>query len=53
MPAIIDTFKGFGAISIAEDIASYALKRQSGGKTSIFLFEFLRDFDGVWRIDSM
>jgi len=53
MPAIIDTFKGFGAVSIDEDIASYAVKRQSGGKTSIFLFDFLRDFDGVWRIDSM
>lgn len=53
MPAIIDTFKGFGAISIDEDIATYAVKRQSGGKTSIFLFDFLRDFDGVWRLDSM
>jgi hypothetical protein len=40
-------------VSIDGDIATYAAKRQADGKTRIFLIDFLRDFDGVWRIDSM
>ncbi len=53
LPHAMETFKGFGAIYLGAEIASYAVKRQSIGKTKIYMLDFLRDLDGVWRIDSM
>ncbi len=53
LPQIVDTFKAFGGVSMSSDIAEYALKRVINGKTKIYLLDFLRDGDGVWRLDSM
>ncbi len=53
MAQIMGSIKGYGAVSINEDIASYAVKKVRNGTTKIFLLDILRDHDGVWRIDSM
>jgi hypothetical protein len=53
LPQIVETFKAFGGVSMSSDIAEYALKRVINGKTKIYLLDFLRDGDGVWRLDSM
>ena len=42
-----------GATSFSRDVAEYALKRVINGKAKIYLFDYLRDGDGVWRFDSM
>jgi predicted butyrate kinase (DUF1464 family) len=52
MPQIVDTFAGFGGISLGNELATYALKRNAGDITKIFLIEYMRDIDGVWRLDS-
>jgi len=53
LPQIVETFKAFGGVSMSSDIAEYALRRDVNGKTKIYLLDFLRDGDGVWRFDSM
>ena len=53
LPKIVETFKAFGGVSISDDIAEYALRRDVNGKVKIYLLDFLRDGDGVWRFDSM
>jgi hypothetical protein len=52
LPQIVDTFSGIGGISLGNELATYALKRASGEDVKIFLIEYMRDSDGVWRIDS-
>ena len=52
LPDIVTSFKAFGGLDIGGDVAQYALKRSVNGKTKIYLIEFLRDGDGVWRLDS-
>ena len=52
LPDIVTSFKAFGGLDIGGDVAQYALKRSVNGKTKVYLIEFLRDGDGVWRLDS-
>jgi len=52
LPQIVDTFSGIGGISLGSELATYALKRAVGDGVKIFLIEYMRDSDGVWRIDS-
>ena len=52
LPQIVDTFAGIGAISLDNELAAYALKRIDGENIKIFMIEYMRDLDGVWRIDS-
>jgi hypothetical protein len=51
-PQIIETFTGFGGISLGNELATYAVRRDAGDITKIFLIEYMRDIDGVWRLDS-
>jgi len=52
LPQIVDTFAAIGAISLDNELAAYALKRIDGENIKIFMIEYMRDLDGVWRIDS-
>lgn len=40
-------------VSISEDIGEYAIVRNFNGQNRLYLIYFLRDADGVWRIDGM
>ena len=53
MPAIIGSYSAAQTMSITQDIGEYAINRTIDGVNSLFLIYFLRDVDGVWRLDSM
>jgi hypothetical protein len=40
-------------VSISEDIGEYAVLRLYNGQKRVYLVYFLRDADGVWRVDGM
>ena len=53
MPQIIASYSPLHRISIFGEIGEYAINRTIGGTNNIFLIYFLRDSDGVWRLDAM
>ena len=53
MPEIIASYSPLQRISISSDIGEYALTRLLEGKNQLFLIYFLKDDDGVWRLDAM
>ena len=53
MPVIIGSYSAVKGISITENIGEYAINRTIDSVNSLFLIYFLRDVDGVWRLDSM
>ena len=53
MPQIIASYSPLRRISITGEIGEYAISRPIGGKNMLFLVYFLKDVDGVWRLDSM
>jgi hypothetical protein len=50
---IVASYGSFWATRIGNDYAEYALIRSSSSNHQIFLIYFLRDEDGIWRVDSM
>jgi len=50
---LMASFSVPSATAIDSDIAEYAVNRVINGESRIFLIYFMRDLDGVWRIDSM
>lgn len=53
MPAIIGSFSPLQRASISSDVGEYASNRTIDGRNRLFLIYFLKDYDGVWRIDAM
>jgi hypothetical protein len=53
MPQIAATFSALQTVTVGGDIGEYAVNRTIGGVNRIFFIYFMRDFDGVWRLDSM
>ncbi len=53
MPEIIASYSPPQRVSITSDIGEYAVNRTINGENKIFLIYFLRDADGVWRLDAM
>ena len=53
MPEIIASYSPLQRISISSDIGEYAITRLLEGKNRLFLIYFLKDDDGVWRLDAM
>jgi PKD repeat protein len=53
MPQIIASYSPLRRISISESIGEYAVNRTINGRNKIFLIYFLKDPDGVWRLDTM
>ena len=53
MPVIIGSFSALQGSLLTSAVGEYAVNRTIDGVNRIFFIYFLRDFDGVWRIDSM
>ena len=53
MPAIIGSFSALQSSILSSTVGEYAVNRTIDGVDRIFFIYFLRDVDGVWRIDSM
>jgi len=53
MPDIIGSYSPLVTLTISDNVAEYGLKRTIDGQDRLFLVDFLRGDDGVWRVDSM
>jgi len=53
MPEIVASYSPMARISLSEDIGEYAIVRRDNGQNRVYLIYFLRDADGVWRVDGM
>ena len=53
MPDIIGSYSSLQRVSISSHVADYAINRTINGEDRIFLISFLKEDDGVWRIDEM
>ncbi|MBZ0092494.1 MAG: hypothetical protein K8F27_09770 [Sulfuricellaceae bacterium] len=53
MPQIVSSYSPPQSVSISSEIGEYAINRTIDGQNRIFLMYFMRDVDGVWRLDSM
>lgn len=52
-PEIVASYSLLRRVSISADIGEYAIVRPNKGKNQLYLIYFLRDADGVWRLDAM
>ncbi|HET7629873.1 MAG TPA: Ig-like domain-containing protein, partial [Candidatus Saccharimonadales bacterium] len=53
MPNIIGSYSPLAQASVASDFSEYAIRRTSNGQDRLFFIDFIKDGDGVWRLDSM
>lgn len=53
MSAIVNSFSPLQRSMISEDIGEYAINNTRDGQNWVFFIYFLKDNDGVWRLDSM
>jgi len=53
MPGIIASYSPMSRVSISGNIGGYAITRVVNGQKKLFLIYFLKDADGVWRLDTM
>jgi len=53
LPQIVGSFSQPQLMNITNEIGEYAINRTIDGVNRLFLIYFLRDVDGVWRVDSM
>lgn len=52
-PEIIASYSPLRRVSISENIGEYAINRTYLGQNRVYLIYFLKDADGVWRMDEM
>ena len=50
---IVATYSPLARLSVSESIGEYAISRPYQGQTRVYLIYFLKDADGVWRVDEM
>jgi hypothetical protein len=53
MPQIVPSYSPLQRVSVSAEIAEYAVNRTIDGQDWIFLIYFVKDPDGVWRLDAM
>jgi hypothetical protein len=53
MTEVVASFTAFQGVKIREGYAEYALNRTLNGENHLFLIYFLKDADGVWRLEAM
>lgn len=53
MPAIVGTYSPIKTVTSSYEIGEYAVNRTINGVNRIFFIYFVRDENGVWRLDSM
>lgn len=52
-PQIIASYSPLRRVSVSADIGEYAVVRRVNDQNRLYLIYFLRDTDGVWRVDGM
>ena len=52
-PGIVASYSPLAQSSLTQNIGEYAVTRLDGGVKRLYLIYFVRDANGVWRIDSM
>lgn len=50
---IVSSYSPPARLSVSESIGEYAVSRPDQGRTRVYLIYFLKDVDGVWRVDEM
>ncbi len=50
---IVASYSPLRQVSFSSDIGEYAVTRMAEGQKRLYLIYFLRDVDGVWRLDAM
>lgn len=53
MPAIVASYSSLEQVSLTGNVGEYAITRMDGTTKRLYLIYFMRDADGVWRIDGM
>ena len=53
MPEIVASYSSLKRVSVSENIGEYAINRSYQGQNRLYLIYFLKDADGVWRLDAM
>jgi hypothetical protein len=53
LPEIIASYSPLRRVSITASIGEYAVVRALDGQNHLFLVYFLKDADGVWRLDAL
>ncbi|MHB8535100.1 MAG: hypothetical protein ACYDBW_06590 [Sulfuricaulis sp.] len=53
MGEIVASYSPLYRLSVTEDIGEYAIQRSYNGGSRVYLTYFLKDADGVWRVDGM
>ena len=53
MAEIIRSYSPLQRVSVSESIGEYAVTRVSNEKVHLFLIYFLKDQDGVWKLEAM
>jgi chitodextrinase len=53
LPQIVGSFSPPQLVSVTDQMGEYAINRTINGVEQIFFIYFIRDVDGVWRIDDM
>jgi len=53
MADVVATFTAFQGVNVTSSYAEYALNATINGENRLFLIYFLKDADGVWRLEAM
>jgi hypothetical protein len=53
MPAIVASYSPLEQVSLTPKVGEYAMSRFDGQTKRLYLIYFVRDADGVWRVDGM
>jgi hypothetical protein len=53
MPEILASYSPIRWVSASAEVSEYAINRTINGKNHLFLIDFLKDADGVWKLDAM
>lgn len=53
MSEIVASYSPFVQSTVSDDLAEYAVTRLDGATKRLYLISFMRDQNGVWRIDGM
>jgi hypothetical protein len=53
MAGIVASYSALNRMSLSPGLAEYWVSREINGETRILLIYFVRDADGVWRLESM
>jgi len=53
MSEIVASYSPIARVSLKESIAEYAFVTQTNGRSKVFFVYFIKDGQGIWRLDSM